>query len=76
MRDVDESAHLFKKYGSFARDVSPGASKAEYQHFLKDVVKNKWLVARCAGIGSLIGTIPGLRQVSQIKLFLVKSFWV
>jgi len=41
VRDVDESAHLFKKYGSFARDVSPGASKAEYQHFLKDVVKNK-----------------------------------
>ena len=27
---------------------------------LKDVVREKWIVLRCAGIGTLIGILPGL----------------
>lgn len=41
LRDVDVTTHLYKKYSAFKRDVSPGASKADFQHFLKNVTKNK-----------------------------------
>ncbi len=27
---------------------------------IKDTIKNKWLVIRCAGVGSMIGALPGL----------------
>ena len=27
---------------------------------IKDTIKNKWLVVRCAGVGSMIGALPGL----------------
>ena len=29
-------------------------------HGIRDTIKNKWLVVRCAGVGSMIGALPGL----------------
>ena len=41
VRDVDVQTHLHKKFSAFQRDYSPGASKADYQHFLQQVTKDK-----------------------------------
>lgn len=41
VRDVDVSTHLYKKFSAFKRDVSPNGSKVEFQHFLKQVTKDK-----------------------------------
>ena len=41
VRDVDVSTHLYKKFSAFKRDVSPGGSKVDFQHFLKQVTKDK-----------------------------------
>ena len=27
---------------------------------IKDLIKNKWLALRCAGIGTIVGAIPGM----------------
>ena len=39
MRDVDVSTHLYKKFSAFQKEG--GASKADFQHFLKQVTKDK-----------------------------------
>lgn len=42
--------------------ISEGAAlgKGGWIGGLKDMVKNKWLALRCAGIGTIVGAIPGM----------------
>lgn len=56
---LPEIVELLLGRGSIAKDGNTDLGKG-WSAGIKDVVKNRWLVARCAGIGSLIGTIPGL----------------
>ncbi len=52
-----EIIDLLRKAGSIAQNATLGRG---WLHGLRDMFKNRWLCLRCAGIGTLVGAIPGL----------------
>lgn len=53
-----EISELFRKDSAIAEGAQLG--KGGWLRGIKDVVKNKWLALRCAGLGTIIGAIPGM----------------
>lgn len=53
-----EISELFRKDKAIA-DGAPLGDGGWFAGF-KDLVKNKWLALRCAGIGTIVGAIPGM----------------
>lgn len=53
-----EISDLFRKDSTISKEQSLG--KKGWTMGLKDVIKNKWLALRCAGLGTIIGAIPGM----------------
>ena len=53
-----EICELFRKERSIADGAEIG--RGGWRQGLMDVVKNKWLALRCAGIGTIVGAIPGM----------------
>lgn len=54
---LPEVVDLLRKSGSIAQGALLGKG---WLHGLKDMIHYRWLCLRCAGIGTLIGAIPGL----------------
>ncbi|MBL6958423.1 MAG: tripartite tricarboxylate transporter permease [Rhodospirillales bacterium] len=52
-----EVVDLLRKSGTIAKGATLGKG---WLHGLQDMFRNRWLCLRCAGIGTLIGAIPGL----------------
>ncbi|MEM6802291.1 MAG: tripartite tricarboxylate transporter permease [Bacteroidota bacterium] len=53
-----EISELFRKESSIADGAELG--KGGWLSGVKDLIKNKWLALRCAGIGTIVGAIPGM----------------
>ena len=53
-----EISELFRKESAIAEGADFG--KGGWMKGIKDVFKNKWLALRCAGIGTIVGAIPGM----------------
>ncbi len=53
-----EISELFRKESTIAEAADIG--KAGWLQGARDFFKNKWLALRCAGIGTLVGAIPGM----------------
>ena len=53
-----EISELFRKDAAIAE--SEGLGKSGWLVGIKDMIKNKWLALRCAGIGTIVGAIPGM----------------
>lgn len=53
-----EISELFRKESAIAEGAALG--KGGWMSGVKDMIKNKWLALRCAGIGTIIGAIPGM----------------
>lgn len=53
-----EISELFRKETAIAEGTSMG--KGGMLSGVKDLIKNKWLALRCAGIGTIVGAIPGM----------------
>lgn len=53
-----EISELFRKEAAIAE--SEGIGKGGWLAGVKDLIKNKWLALRCAGIGTIVGAIPGM----------------
>ena len=53
-----EISELFRKESAIAEGAALG--KGGWFTGIKDMIKNKWLALRCAGIGTIIGAIPGM----------------
>lgn len=53
-----EISELFRKESAIAEGAKLG--KGGWLNGIKDFVKNKWLALRCAGIGTIVGAIPGM----------------
>jgi len=53
-----EISELFRKESSIAEGAELG--KGGWLSGVKDLIKNKWLALRCAGIGTIVGAIPGM----------------
>lgn len=53
-----EISELFRKESAIAEGAILG--KGGWLSGVKDMIKNKWLALRCAGIGTIIGAIPGM----------------
>ncbi len=53
-----EISELFRKETAIAEETDMG--KAGMLTGVKDLIKNKWLALRCAGIGTIVGAIPGM----------------
>lgn len=53
-----EISELFRKESAIAEGASLG--KGGMWSGVKDLIKNKWLALRCAGIGTIVGAIPGM----------------
>lgn len=54
---LPEVVDLLRRAGTIAADATLGKG---WLHGLQDMFRNRWLCLRCAGIGTLIGAIPGL----------------
>lgn len=54
---LPEIVDLLRKAGSIAEGAALGRG---WLHGLRDMIHYRWLCLRCAGIGTLIGAIPGL----------------
>lgn len=53
-----EISELFRKDSAIAEGAELG--KGGWLAGVKDMIKNKWLAFRCAGIGTIVGAIPGM----------------
>lgn len=53
-----EISELFRKDVAIADGADLG--KGGWMRGIKDMIKNKWLAIRCAGIGTIVGAIPGM----------------
>lgn len=53
-----EISELFRKESAIAEGAELG--KGGWMSGVKDMIKNKWLALRCAGIGTIVGAIPGM----------------
>ena len=53
-----EISELFRKDAAIAEGAS--LKKGGWRSGVADVIRHKWLALRCAGIGTLIGAIPGM----------------
>lgn len=53
-----EISELFRKESAIAEGADLG--KGGWMDGVKDMIKNKWLAIRCAGIGTIVGAIPGM----------------
>lgn len=53
-----EISELFRKDSAIAEGASLG--KGGMFSGIKDLIKHKWLALRCAGIGTIVGAIPGM----------------
>ena len=53
-----EISELFRKETAIAEGAELG--KGGWVGGVKDMIKNKWLALRCAGIGTIVGAIPGM----------------
>ncbi|MEL6674125.1 MAG: tripartite tricarboxylate transporter permease [Bacteroidota bacterium] len=53
-----EISELFRKGSSISEGAELG--KGGWLDGVKDLIKNKWLAIRCAGIGTIVGAIPGM----------------
>ena len=53
-----EITELFRKESAIAEGEVLG--KGGWLKGVRDLMKNKWLAIRCAGIGTLVGAIPGM----------------
>ena len=53
-----EISELFRKESSIADGAELG--KGGWLSGIKDLIRNKWLALRCAGIGTIVGAIPGM----------------
>ena len=53
-----EITELFRKESAIAEGEVLG--KGGWLRGVRDLMKNKWLAIRCAGIGTLVGAIPGM----------------
>lgn len=53
-----EISELFRKDTAIAEGADLG--KGGWLMGIKDFVKHKWLALRCAGIGTIVGAIPGM----------------
>lgn len=53
-----EISELFRKDSAIAEGATLG--KSRWLDGFKDLIKNKWLALRCAGIGTIVGAIPGM----------------
>ncbi len=53
-----EISELFRKDTAIAEGAELG--KGGWTRGIKDLIKNKWLALRCAGLGTIIGAIPGM----------------
>ena len=54
---VPEIVDLLRRAGAISETQRLGAG---WLRGLKDMLHNKWLCLRCAGLGSLVGALPGL----------------
>jgi TctA family transporter len=54
---LPEIVDLLRRAGTIAAGATLGKG---WLHGLRDMIKYRWLCLRCAGIGTLIGAIPGL----------------
>lgn len=52
-----EISDLFRKESAIAGKTELGSGLL---NGLKDMIRNKWLALRCAGIGTIVGAIPGM----------------
>ncbi|MFN6954619.1 MAG: tripartite tricarboxylate transporter permease [Acetobacteraceae bacterium] len=55
---LPEMFDLLRGGGAIAKDRT-GLGRGWFQG-LKDVIRNRWLSLRCAGLGSILGAIPGI----------------
>jgi len=53
-----EISELFRKDKAIAEGAELG--KGGWMKGIRDMIKHKWLALRCAGIGTLVGAIPGM----------------
>jgi len=53
-----ELTELFRKDRAIAEGAELG--QGGWKKGLRDVLRNKWLALRCAGIGTIVGAIPGM----------------
>ena len=53
-----EISELFRKESAIAEGAELG--KGGWLNGVKDLINNKWLALRCAGIGTIVGAIPGM----------------
>ena len=53
-----EISELFRKEAAIAEGASLG--KGGWLSGVRDLIKNKWVAIRCAGIGTIVGAIPGM----------------
>lgn len=53
-----EISELFRKDKAIAEGAALG--KGGWLSGVKDMIKHKWLALRCAGIGTIVGAIPGM----------------
>ena len=53
-----EISELFRKESAIAEGADLG--KGGWLAGVKSTIKNKWLALRCAGIGTIVGAIPGM----------------
>jgi len=53
-----EISELFRKESAIAEGADIG--KGGWLEGVKDFLRNKWLAIRCAGIGTIVGAIPGM----------------
>lgn len=53
-----EISELFRKDSAIAEEADLG--KGGWLDGLRDLIRNKWLALRCAGIGTIVGAIPGM----------------
>lgn len=54
---LPEVVDLLRKAGTIASEARLGKG---WLHGLRDMIKYRWLCLRCAGIGTLVGALPGL----------------
>lgn len=54
---VPEIIDLARQKGSISKSASLGAG---WFQGVRDMIRNKWLIVRCSGIGCMVGALPGL----------------
>lgn len=55
-----EISELFRKDSAIAGEEGAELGKGGWLEGIKDMFRNKWLALRCAGVGTIVGAIPGM----------------